>query len=817
MLLDEVVSVLKQLLFSKTVKHREQAIELIKEAIIRSSRVAILDGNLADPYIEFIKAVDPTKTIEIVKNTHKGNKPKLVLLEGTIKKTKLRKRDHSPWLYDLITVPNMTGAIASDSQVLLESLDKILSKLGLTTFRVDGKTINSPEVQEFLANPNKYLKENPIDRFLFSPSCESGLDINISQYFTHFFGLFFGQLDADSISQIIARIRDTEVTRYLWINPFTKVDDSNSIKSPFLEKLQYHFDQRLKRDLHLAMAGEDNQEEFISEILTKFQEYSSSPESKLARRLQAMINHEKANLRQCVYWLLEQQGYDISNRYSPENQEPFKKANFQVKKEKIETKYQNSKDIFNGSDKYVGKPWMMLNQDASWPERCALMKAKLIKLLPNIQDSSFWSPVLIYLIKYKYPNLITQLENRIYLEKFDQENSPALVKAKKFYHNLLTKVRNSKLCPWKIQPRYLFLKGLYDLRLLYFIEVAGEFTADSEVVRELIKRANLKKIWQGLGKRPGKDPIKFVRWVLNQIGYDLSDRRLSDEKRTRVYKVVPMKINVLEVVEDHKHDNYVYGVINKLTEVISARINRDYNPEQLETLRWDDNNPIEQPSSSTESGLKSNAQTDELKNALNPGQPTRINDPDVPITVIEDPPHLDQENIVQFEPNSNLDPNPNLDPPVNYPSDINIWEIESVGEIPIEAISLFDRQFIANLINNSETVEHIKFLRDESGLTKEQLQLGWNLLPSEEKERLRPLFAQLNQPEPDPFPIGQKIKARLQHFTGEWMRLRGEVVEFLRENGSRLLLLRTADGWEYPLSCVEDIQPLSWEERMGLS
>ena len=815
LLLDEVVSVLKQLLFSKTVKHREQAIELIKEAIIRSSRVAILDGNLADPYIEFIKAVDPTKTIEIVNNTHKGNKPKLVLLEGTIKKTKLRKRDHSPWLYDLITVPNMTGAIASDSQVLLESLDKILSKLGFTTFRVDGKTINSPEVQEFLANPNKYLKENPIDRFLFSPSCESGLDINISQYFTHFFGLFFGQLDADSISQIIARIRDTEVTRYLWINPFTKVDDSNSIKSPFLEKLQYHFDQRLKRDLHLAMAGEDNQEEFISEILTKFQEYSSSPESKLARRLQAMINHEKANLRQCVYWLLEQQGYDISNRYSPENQEPFKKVNFQVKKEKIETKYQNSKDIFNGSDKYVGKPWMMLNQDASWPERCALMKAKLIKLLPNIQDSSFWSPVLIYLIKYKYPNLITQLENRIYLEKFDQENSPALVKAKKFYHNLLTKVRNSKVCPWKIQPRYLFLKGLYDLRLLYFIEVAGEFTADSEVVRELIKRANLKKIWQGLGKRPGKDPIKFVRWVLNQIGYDLSDRRLSDEKRTRVYNVIPMKINVMEVVKDYKHDNYVYGVINFLTEVISARINRDYNPEQLETLRWDDNNPIEQPSSSTESGL--NVQTDELKNALNPGQPTRINDPDVPITVIEDPPHLDQENIVQFEPNSNLDPNPNLDPPVNYPSDINIWEIESVGEIPIEAISLFDRQFIANLINNSETVEHIKFLRDESGLTKEQLQLGWNLLPSEEKERLRPLFAQLNQPEPDPFPIGQKIKARLQHFTGEWMRLRGEVVEFLRENGSRLLLLRTADGWEYPLSCVEDIQPLSWEERMGLS
>ncbi|MGB5771419.1 MAG: plasmid replication protein, CyRepA1 family, partial [Crocosphaera sp.] len=713
LILDEVISVLKHLLFSHTVKQRDKAIELLKEAIYRSSRVVILDGNLADPYIEFIKSVDPTKTIEIVKNTFKGNKPKLVLLEGTIKKTKLRKRDHSPWLYDLITVPNMIGAIASDSQTLLESLHRILDKLGHKVLRIDSKTINQPEVKKFLADPNKYLEENPIDRLLFSPSCESGLDINITNYFTHFFGLFYGQLDADSITQIIGRIRDSEVTRYLWINPFTKVDDNKSIKSPFLEKLQYHYNQRLTRDLHLAMAGEDNKEEFISEILNQIQEELTTPESQLAHRLEAMLNYEKANLRKCVYWLLEQQGYDISNRYSPEHKDPFKKTNQKVSKEKIETRFQNSKDIFEGSDKYLDKPWMMLSQDANWEDRCALMKAKIIKYLPNIQNSSFWSPELIYLIKYKYPNLITQLENRIYLEKFDEENSPALVKAKRFYHNLLTKVRNSKVCPWKIQPRYLFLKALFDLRLLYFIEVAGEFTADSEVVKELIKRANLKEIWQGIGKRPGKDPIKFVRWLLNQIGYDLSDRRLNDEKRTRVYKVIPMKINVSEVVEDHKHDNYVYGVIKKLNEVISARIDRDYSPEQLETLRWENENILQEPTCSTESELKSHHQTQESKNAQNPGQLTIIPDPDVPITVKEDPTHLDQKNIVQDDPS----------PPVTRLLDINIRENESVGEIPIESISSEYRQLIADLINYSSTVEDVRFLRDESGLTIEQLQL----------------------------------------------------------------------------------------------
>ncbi len=805
LILDEVVSVLKQLLFSPTVKQRDKGIDLLKQAIIMSDRVAILDGNLADPYIEFIKAVDPTKTIEIVNNTYKGNKPPLILLDGTIKKTKLRKRDHSPWLYDLITVPNMVGAIASDSQTLLESLHRILDKLGHKVLRIDSKTINLPEVKKFLEDPNKYLEENQIDRLLFSPSCESGVDINITNYFTHFFGLFYGQLDADSITQIIARIRDSEVTRYLWINPFTKVNDNKSIKSPFLEKLQYHYNQRLTRDLHLAMAGEDNKEELISELLTKVKEDLTSPESQLAHRLEAMLNYEKANLRKCVYWLLEQQGYDISNHYTPEHKDPFKKVNQKVSKEKIETKFQNSKDIFNGSDKYLDKPWMMLSQDASWEEKCALMKAKLIKLLPNIQDSSFWSPELIYLIKYKYPNLITQLENRIYLEKFDQENSPALVKAKKFYHNLLNQVRNSKLCPWKIKPRYLFLKALFDLRLLYFIEVAGEFTADSEPVLELIKRANLKRIWQDLGKRPGKDPIKFVRWLLNQIGYDLKERRLSDEKRTRIYKVVPVKINFKEIIEPHKHDNFVHGVITKLNEVIEARINRDYNPEQLETLRWDNENILQQQFCSTEIEEKSHHQTDESKNGCNPDQLTRINDPDRPIIIKEDPPHLDQENIVQDEPEL----------PVNWPSDINIENIESVSEVPIEAVPFEDRQFIADLISDSQTVEDIKFLRDESGLTIEQLQLGWDLLPSEEKERLRPLFAQLKNP--DPFPIGQKIKARLQHFTGQWMGLIGEVVEFLTDSGDLHKQLRTEDGSEYPLSCLFDIQPLSWEDMMGLS
>ena len=139
------------------------------------------------------------------------------------------------------------------------------------------------------------------------------------------------------------------------------------------------------------------------------------------------------------------------------------------------------------------------------------------------------------------------------------------------------------------------------------------------------------------------------------------------------------------------------------------------------------------------------------------------------------------------------------------------WSRSLAGDRP--AVPVEDCQFIADLIKDSQTVEDIKFLRDESVLTIEQLQLGLDLLPSEVKERLRPLFAQLKNP--DPNPIGQKIKAQLQHFTGQWMRLVGEVVEFLTGSGDIHKQLRTANGEEYPLSCLSDIQPLSWSEMMG--
>ncbi len=828
-ILDEVISIIKTLLFSPTVKNRDEAITLFIEAIKRAKLVVALDGNLSDIYCNFLSQCDPDKQLVKVENTYQGNKPELVLLEGTIKDENLRKRDNSPWLYELLNNPDMVPCVASDSQKLLESLDEIYQELGLVGLRIDSKTVNSKEVQEFLEDPEKWIQENSPDYVLFSPSCESGLDVPITNYFTHFFGLFFGQIDADAITQMIMRVRDVDLTRYLWVIPYIQVDEPDAIKSPLLATLQYHQKQRLHTDLHLGLSGEINQGALKEELLTYLEEAENSPSHKISQRIEAMTYYEKINLRDCVYWMLEKQGYDTSQRVAPHLDANFQLSKQQIASKKTEVKKRESREIFEASDKYIGQPYTLLNWNASWDERCALIKAKIIAQIPGIHHSPLWSENFIYQIRYQHRNLLTQLEDRYLLDNLDK----CKLQSKRIYHKQLVKGRQGKkLTPWKLTPRYSRLKALYDVGIhdLIHNHYGVEFTADYPAIKQIMAKCRQKKYWQALGKKPHSDTMKYLRWLLKQIGYDLGNRKVktAEGKVIRVFNLVSVP-----------HED-VAPYITPIMEAIACKYEQP-----LAEINWEEGKEslLEEEENRAENGVENEQKLFSTENGSNQHQLSHTSVDDPSKIVKEDTPHRqpayetitnpDNEGHIQemkttTEPH--LDTNiKEMESATEANGDINIQDIESVGEIPIESISSEYRQLIANLIKDSSTVESMRFLRDKSGLTIEQLQLGWDLLPSSEKERLRPLFAQLNTStplgvetersrsfkNPDPFPIGQKIKARLQHFTGQWMRLIGEVVEFLTEEGDRHKQLRTADGSEYPLSCLFDVQPLSWAESIG--
>lgn len=587
LILDEAVSVIKTLLFSKTVRNRGKKIELFIEAVQRAKLVLCFDGNLSDMVCQFLASCDQGKKLIKVEAKNKGNKPPLKLLDGSLTETDILKdRDYSLWIYQLLN-HSERPVVCSDSQILIEAIDNLFQTQGKDGLRVDSKTINSPEVRAFLDNPDQWIDENRPDYLLYSPSAESGLSVAIKDYFTHFYGFLFGVLDADSAIQMIARLRDLNLWRYLWVNPWTKQNDPDSIHSPLACVVEYHLKQRITRDINEVLR---NNLDIASELLTYLQNNSYCEADLLSKRIQAMRNWEKSNFRECVYWMLEQSGYDISQRVVA-GYSLLDATRKQLSREKKEVKRQNARDIFNACDKYLGKPHTLLNFDASWPDRCALIKAKLIDKLPDIHKTPFWSVDFIYTVLYDHPDLIYRLETRYLLLNPHQ----AQRKSQEIYHAQLLKGRKGeKLTPWTLKPQYLRIETLRKLGLLDFIQetLAQELTADSEPIQRLVNICQKKAIWQALGKKPQKDPIKYTRWLLNQIGYDFYQKTLKrDGKTVRVYQVICAP------------DNETGKLITPIMTAIAARYEGD-----KPILNWDEGKNTTSQFDTTENGT----QNDEL-------------------------------------------------------------------------------------------------------------------------------------------------------------------------------------------------------------
>ena len=102
-IIDEIISVLKHLLFSPTIKQFAKVKELFTEMVNRCDRLICLDGFMQDWAVKFFKELCPIKRIITIENIYKGDKAKIYLLEGTIDiDEKIRVDDKTPWLEKLL-------------------------------------------------------------------------------------------------------------------------------------------------------------------------------------------------------------------------------------------------------------------------------------------------------------------------------------------------------------------------------------------------------------------------------------------------------------------------------------------------------------------------------------------------------------------------------------------------------------------------------------------------------------------------------------------------------------------------------------------
>ena len=531
--IDEIVSILKHFLFSSTIKQFSQVKELFTEMVNRCDRLICLDGFIQDWAVTFFKELCPNKQIVTIENTYQGDKAKMYLLEGTIdiderprvadrrkgmRDEKLRANDKTPWLKKLLD--SNCPAIASDSQVFCEAIEKILKDQGRTGIRVDSKTVCEERVKEFFTDPDKWIQENQPEYLIYSPSAESGLDVPTKSYFDAHFAFFFGQLDVDSMIQMIGRIRDVNVSKYIWCKKFIISEDSKRRPSN-IENIQADRARSLMNELHSTLNSVESPEAKIAYLQQIYQD-NLDPYTTAADTITAIRNHEFANYRECLKRQLVDSGYPVE-LITTEKLDDAKAIAKLEKESKTEVKEQNSIDIYNASDKYIGQKETNLNFDADWETRCAVTKAKLIDRLPGINHDRVWSPELIKLIKYDKPNLIEQTKLYYLLENPETAKQLSLEK----YNGIFN--RGSIAAPWKLRQDYLKVKALKDIGLYDFIQKAIDhpdftYTADTPEVKAIIDKCGWRKHRNILGT-PGKDPIKSINKLLHSVGIQTKTKR----------------------------------------------------------------------------------------------------------------------------------------------------------------------------------------------------------------------------------------------------------------------------------------------------
>jgi len=516
---DEVDGTIQQALF---LNKDPDNLDRFKEALELDDRAVFLSGTLYDHHIDYLKALCPSKTFRIVQNTYTPQRPKIKLLAGTFKEEnpdKINSRDKSP-LLDRILSDHEPMIIQSDSKHFLNSLERLVKNSHDTdTLLVTSDTlITDKKVKVFIENPNGYIKEysdkNPTRRLvvLASPTMTSGNDITI-KYFKRDYHYYCGQLSSVLISQKIIRVRDTECERIISLPEFITSDDTE--KCEYLDQWQ--------NSLIMAEINSLDEPEKKAELIKKLTDSLDSPHYKEACISKWIRDFERKNYRECVTKLLAMQGYEIElitdKKSESENIKKLKETSNEIKDE-------TSEAIYQASDKYIGKDERSIEPETK-DDLMAAEKAKIIGQLPNIHDSDSWSPELVRLVKYDNPRLIQQLNRRYLLHNPDTLKT---LTAKR-YHRHGQRVSEGKTTDlWRDKNNLVFLTAIEKIGLKEWVEDAiankEQFSHDSPAVTAIITQCHSKAISHALGRRPGKDPIKFLSWLLGTLGYELTAKRV---------------------------------------------------------------------------------------------------------------------------------------------------------------------------------------------------------------------------------------------------------------------------------------------------
>ncbi len=427
---DEICSVLGHLKGGGTLKGRQQqAIEWDVNAIRNSQFCVMMDANLSDREVDFIRSLFPEKRIKVLDSVYSPNPRTFYFVE-----TEASTEDYStqPKFLpsELLKKAKAVNRVLwiSDSQRSCEVADEILTNLGHKHFRLDGKTSHDELSKHLQSNPKLFILTEQLDSLSLSPSGESGLSIDLFDYFDAVCFDVRGTVGVNTLTQLSARLRDTKVPIYVSCPEFVNmtVDPCPYAMKNFGEVLN----QRIEHLLLQAMSvdGELVNSQFVTDMFTEMgQKFGSDPWFLESLRDSKELKYEHQNLKLTLKTALAQAGNRIIDLVSTADEQQYNEA--QEVKELV--KRREAEKIFSAPDITYEKAQELAKKDVNYDDKCQIRKARLKHQLPGIEETSSWNADFIYTVLLDQTHFLDQ---RWRLKQFqDEELFKAVFKFEKKY------------------------------------------------------------------------------------------------------------------------------------------------------------------------------------------------------------------------------------------------------------------------------------------------------------------------------------------------------------------------------------------------
>ncbi|ARV63378.1 hypothetical protein BZZ01_32790 (plasmid) [Nostocales cyanobacterium HT-58-2] len=547
LILEEVEKIKNALLLGATCrKNRRERLKEFERHLRAAKYIFCCDADLTSSTLKWLQRLLPGKKINCVQNVKQRFEWDCyfytgaveTLPDGTLKEYPNKRADFEVKLLCHF-VKGKKLLMTADSQRWGQSIEDSLKMVNPNCkgIRVDSVTKVDPktkdEVNAFLKNPNKWIKENKPDYVIYSPTCEASLDITIEDYFDSVWG-YFVHMNHLSCKQMLGRLR-TNAPRHIFVVTHAILDNGGS-RSPLPQVVAKHmFEHNFETVVEIMLANNPEiKDDFqLLKKLNEIIDYESceykDPHVQALVETIAMENYSRANLRQNLIEELERCGHNI-HLLAPGK--PETKCPSSPHRKQIIIEW--SQAIANSETISIDEAWLIQNSmEATLEDRHKATKAILQDRLPGFSLSDKF--IADYYLNDR--DWISCQEMRYLLDHPET--------AKTLDCNRWIAALKNDIAWWDVRTNSLAIKALIALDIPKIAKSGKEWHKDTDWLVEFkqraIKHSKLVKLALNISVDNNSDPCYLLRRCLEKAGYPVRGHQQrkgnGTDERIRVYKV----------------------------------------------------------------------------------------------------------------------------------------------------------------------------------------------------------------------------------------------------------------------------------------